>query len=136
LSSTTQFPQHTHLLIRLFERLMYRQIVALAYIGNPGRENERVLMGGDQIGTGLRSSASLVAELAELGTLGLIGFLQNDGSVAPPADVWGPSTITMQTIGQIALSDTGQGLYGLAELHTVPEDDQDDVAAALRGERD
>jgi hypothetical protein len=93
-------------------------------------------MGGDQIGTGLRSSASLVAELAERGTLGLVGFLQNDGSVAPPSDVWGPKTITMQTIGQIALTDTGGGLYRLAELETVLEGDQDEVAAALRGERD
>jgi hypothetical protein len=93
-------------------------------------------MGGDQGGSGLRSSPSLVAELAEVGTLGLVGFLQNDGSIAPPSDVWGPSTITMQTIGQIALSDTGKGLYRLAELETVPEDDQSEVAATLRGERD
>jgi hypothetical protein len=42
----------------------------------------------------------------------------------------------MQTIGQIALSETGLGLYRLAELQTMPNADQDEVAAALRGEQD
>jgi hypothetical protein len=94
-----------------------------------------VLLGSDLVGSGAQSATSIVAELGELGTLGLIGFLQTDGSVVAPSNVWNGGKIDLQSIGRVALTEVGRDLVRLAELDAIPASDQDDVAAALRGER-
>jgi hypothetical protein len=109
--------------------------VALAYIANEGREQERILMGSDLIGSAARSARSIIIELGDLGSAGLVGFQQNDGTVVTPANVWGEGRIDLNTIGQIGLTETGQDVVRLAELNAIPDSDQDDVVVALRGER-
>ncbi len=128
-------PGYANYLIRLLERLTYRQLSALAFIANTERESERILLGTDQLGSGVVSASSIIAELGELGTIGLIGFQQSNGSVLTPASVWGEGRIDMHTIGQIGLTDTGRDLLRLSELRAIPDADQDEVVAALRGER-
>jgi hypothetical protein len=126
---------YANFLIGLIDRLRYRQLVALAFIGNEDREQQRVLLGSDLAGAGVRSAPSIVAELGELGTLGLIGVRQNDESTTAPADTYGGSRIDWSTIGQIGLTEAGRDLLRLAELREIPSGDQDEIAAALRGER-
>jgi hypothetical protein len=127
-------PGYANFLLGLLDRLTYRQLAALAYIGNERREQERVLFNANLVGTGVQSAPSIVIELGDLGMNGLIGFRQNTGGVAPPSNVFGDGKIDLNTIGQIGLTETGQTLYRLAELHEIPDDDQDEIAAALRGE--
>jgi hypothetical protein len=128
-------PAYAHSLIRLLERLTYRQLAALAFIANSAREEERVLMPVDQSEGTSRSSPDMVAELGDLGAIGLIGFMQGDGSVAMPANVWGPNQLDAHSLGKISLTQIGADLYRLAELQEIPDEDQNEVAAAVRGKR-
>jgi hypothetical protein len=128
-------PLTAHYLLLLLDRLTYRQLCALAYLADPGRRTEREQIQAAASEAGSRTSPSLSAELNDLANQALIGYEQEDGSVANPYSTYGGGGITVSTIGaQTALTALGRTLVEMAELHRVPAADQEQIVAALTGE--
>jgi hypothetical protein len=126
-------PLTAHFLLRLLDRLTYRQLCALAYLADPERQTERgqIQAAGE---TGSRTSPTLSAELNDLANQGLIGYKQEDGQVVNPYSTVDGGGITARTIARTVPTALGTRLTELAELHRVPAVDQQQIVAALTGE--
>ncbi len=122
-----------HYLLRLLDRLTYRQLSGLAYVSDPKRQTEREQIHADARDSGDRTSPTLIAELSDLANLGLIGFAQNEGWVANPLATLGRGQISAGSLNQTVPTELGRVLGRLAELHNIPAEDQDGIAAAFRG---
>lgn len=119
--------------LKLLEVLSWRQVLALAYFADKERASERGLIaaGGDE-GIG-QIQPGLEAELAELGRgHELIGFVEDDGGVANPSNVWDGGQITAASIDKIGLTRLGQTIYRLAEVNR--EVTQDDLTQFIEAE--
>lgn len=123
-----------HYLLRLLDRLTYRQLCALAYLTDPERRSEREEIQTTASEEGDRTSPTLSAELSELANLGLIGFEQDDGSVANPLGTYGGGQVTSSSMARTGPTDLGATLARMAELNRIPAPDQRQVVAALTGQ--
>ncbi|HSS43476.1 MAG TPA: hypothetical protein VLK37_13115 [Solirubrobacterales bacterium] len=122
------------LYVKRVREASWRQIVALRYFEDPDRRQER-----DQIGVAgeegdVRIHPVLSVELAEAArSLELIGLVQQDGSVANPANTLGGGQITSGSVlhlGPTGLGATVSRLGRLSDVVTTAE--LDEIASALR----
>lgn len=127
-------PVTAHYLLRLLDRLTYRQLCALAYLADPKRRSEREEIQATASEEGDRTSATLSAELNDMANLGLIGYGQEDGSVANPLGTYGGGRVSASSLARTVPTELGNTLARMAELRRVPEQDQRHVIAALTGE--
>jgi hypothetical protein len=120
-------------LLRLLDRLTYRQLAALAFIGAPRRRAEREQIRVDARESGDRTSPTLLAELTDLANLGLVGFEQSEGRVANPLATMGRGQISAGALDHTVLTGLGRQMVNLAELYNIPTEDQDGIASAFQG---
>jgi hypothetical protein len=105
--------------LKLLERLSRRQILALAYLMDESRASNRQLLASGEKG-GAQINPTVEAEFDELGrVLGLIGFVQKDGSVANPSNVMDGGQIVAASIADIGLTSRGKTLHRLAEVESI-----------------
>ncbi len=120
-------------LLNLLDRLTYHYFCCLAYFADPANNEERMYIQASAEEDGDRTPPMLVAELAEMANLGLLGFLQPDGSTTNPGSTFGSLTITGKTLAGTAPTQLGRTLVHMAELDKIPREDQQTVGAELRG---
>lgn len=128
-------PAHANFLLRLADRLTYRQLVILAFFARTqtGGDYEAALLEWSPGEHGLPSPA-LSAEMRDLGDMRLLGGRQDDGSVTATWDTvrggaWKPSTLVL-----VALMPVAETLHRLMELDRIPSEELDAVLAELRGD--
>jgi len=128
---------HANFLLRLADRLTYRQLTALAFFAEAqAGDYERAVLGlmAEASATDCLPSPALLAEMDDLRDARLLGVRQNDGSVtAPGATYGGGSGLTLSNVGSAAPMVVGATLYRLMELDAIPPADLDAVLAELRG---
>jgi hypothetical protein len=106
--------------LKLLERLSRRQVVALAYLMDESRASNRQLLAASGEKGSAQINPTVEAEFDELGrVLGLIGFVQKDGSVANPSNVMDGGQIVAASIANISLSSRGRTLHRLAEVESI-----------------
>src|SRR6476659_4621431 len=72
------------LLLGLLDRLTFRQLCALAFLGEEDRAEQRMQIQARANEQGDATSPTLSAELGDLANQGLIGYRQDDGSTVNP----------------------------------------------------
>jgi hypothetical protein len=83
---------------------------------------------------GAQSNDSIVAELADLGQLGVIGVLQDNGVVVAPQPTMGGGSFRNLSLAEIRPASLGRDLYRLMHLDRVPPEDLEDVVRDLGGD--
>lgn len=133
----TTSAEEGHYLLRLADRLTYRQLVALVVMDNP--EHERVLAAASvQREEGTAAPTEVVAlELDSLADQGCIGVApKGGGRVARPDELWGSSRAIDLPLQNLRLTRAGQTLRRLMRLSTIPAEDQsrlvDELASPAR----
>jgi hypothetical protein len=129
-------PAHANFLLRLADRLTYRQLVILAFFAQAqSGECEMALVELSSGGSGRLPSPTLVAEMNDLSGARLLGFRQSDGTVSAPQDTWGDGGSGWRpgNLPQGALMTVGETLNRLMELDTVSQGDLVGVVTELRG---
>jgi hypothetical protein len=124
--STAQF------LLGLLERLTYHSLCALAYFADTENLAERLSMQVNAEEEGHWTPSFVIAELAELANLGLLGFKQEDGEVVNPMATFGSAPITATTAAKTTTTDLADTLIHLAELDKLPEADKLEIGSELR----
>ena len=122
-----------HYLLGVAERLTYRQCVMLELFGSNALGQERAAELDAKYGEGeLGRSILAVAEMDELGALGLLGVGQNDGTVVHPQATVGQGTfrtIALANARPMPPGDALRRLLGLADLDRL---ELDNVTRELR----
>lgn len=125
---------YANFLVRLAERLTYRQLAALALISSEaGRQALSTLDGVRDLAV-TQSSDAVRAELSELGASGLIGLIQGDGSIAAPLGTWGGGSGPRVILGLTHLTPVGTDVVRLMKLDRIPSTDLAEVYAELGGD--
>lgn len=122
-----------HLVVRLMERLTYRQLVAMAFIMDRRSGPEIAAIDVDRSEGGSKATVDIIAELDELGRTGVIGLGAPGGDVRSTTNVWGSDSLRDQNLGDTTLTPVGKDLYELAGLDAIPQADQAEVVDQLRG---
>lgn len=132
---TTVSASHANFLLRVADRLTYRQFQTLAFFAKAqsGPYEQALLdLPAHVSETGRLPDAGLVVELDDLADIGLLGGRQDDGSVTATWGTelgdWRPSTLM-----RAALRPVGETLHRLMELERTPADELDSVLRALPG---
>ena len=116
-------PAYAHILLRLVERLTYRQLVALAFfVENAGSDELAQLQGRREVEGRWPFADGLGRELEDLGggDLGLLGIAQADGTVIRADRTWGHNDFEQQhELGNVAPTPLGRDVYELMELARI-----------------
>lgn len=139
----TVSPAQGAYLIKLSERLTYRQVVLLAFweaAQDSSRPYEQavIMLGIDQTEGGESPDATLLAEMNDLASSGLLGIARGDGQVVHPGATVG-GLESFGTFGgsvdlnTVRLTRLGKTLYELMGLEDVADPDLDSVLSGLRG---
>jgi len=127
---------HANFLLRMADRLTYRQLTALAFFTKAqGGDYERAVLGlmAEASETGRRPSPALLAEMDDLSDARLLGVRQNDGSVTMPGATYGSdSGWKLSNLGSAAPTVIGETLHRLMDLDAIPPADLDAILAELR----
>jgi len=117
---------YAHFLLKLADRLTYRQLVMIAIIGGANRERLAAL---DALSANRLTVAifGLTQELDELDAVGCLGIEGGRYGVASLAEVGDPHSFLGVPLTEIALRDNGHMLFELMELRNVPDSDCDAV---------
>jgi hypothetical protein len=124
-----------HFLLTLWDRLTYHQLVVLAYLADPGfdEERERIQAEGEEEGTAM--SEMLATELSELTALGLIGTRTTDGDITAfggtVGTLGGGAATLSKNIGLLAPMRLGETLVRMAELDRIPVAEKRAISAQL-----
>lgn len=129
-------------LIKLAERLTYQQVVLLAFweaarVSDRPYEQGVVALAVHRAEAGGSPSPTLLAEMDDLGSAGLLGVATNDEVVTPAATIGFPGafgTFGRADLNTVRLTSMGQRLHRLMGLDHVPESDLEAILSALRGE--
>lgn len=140
---------YAHYLVRLADRLSYRQVTMIAALRTERHaEAEAAIeqrkidwekLPDDQKSEGWTKrerpiAADVAGEMDELGDLDVIGFRSEDGSMTATDEVWGSGSSKAVDWGAFALSDIGATLNDLMRLdRTIAPDDVAQVASAMAG---
>jgi hypothetical protein len=125
--STGQF------LLNLLDRLTYHYFCCLAYFTDPANSEARVHIQAATEEDGDRAPPMLVAELAEMANLGLLGFVQPGGSTTKPGQHLREPHDHRQDARRNRTHRTRETWVRMAELDKIPKEDQQAVGAELRG---
>lgn len=113
-------PEHGNTLLRLAERLSYRQLAVVALFFEMARSSELSFLDADRQVLGYPPFPDgLGLELQDLADLSLLGIEQNDGRYAPLRGTYGGGTLAEVDLGNLGLAPTGADLaelMGLADL--------------------
>jgi hypothetical protein len=125
---------YAHHLLRVTDRLSFRELCLLALYGDPERLRTADLEGirrGQMIHD---PPPSLIAELDHLGSENLLGVRQEDRSVAHFASVWNGGTFSkLEDDSKIALTSLGRDLFDLLGLASLTWDELGPIYVELRG---
>jgi hypothetical protein len=140
---------YAHYLVRLADRLSYRQLTIMAALrteehGEAEASIERRRIEWENLPDDQKSeswtkrdrpiAADLAGEMDELGDLDLIGFRSPDGSMTATDEVWGSGSSKAVDWGAFALSDVGGTMHDLMRLgQTIAPEDVAAAAAAMAG---
>ena len=119
-------------LLRLANRLTYRQLVMLAIFDGP--HEERAALGkmvSPRYPLVPRPAGEALNELDDLGARGLLGFAQRDGAVSAPSTTFGGGSFAAESFISIAPSSTATLLSQLCELSQIPASDKEEVFRTL-----
>jgi hypothetical protein len=127
---------YAHLLLRLADRLTYRQLQALAYFAENANSDELTRLEAKREEEGHWPFADgLGIELNELGgDLGLLGLAQADGTVIRVAGTWNGGDLERANLWQIAVTSLGRNLYELMELGRIPEQEKRRILDLIRAD--
>lgn len=128
-------PAEAHMLLTMAERVSYRQFCALAFFAAHAHEESLMLLDVKRDEEGHKPFArGLAQELDELGEMGLLG-VRPPGSepAAKPGQLWGGGDFSRLDLAAVELLPTGQLLYELLGLESIPNEDQVDIRDALEG---
>ena len=136
-------PADANYLLKLADRLTYQQVVLLAFWevaqdeGRPYRQE--VMSASIRKDEGLsRPTATILAEMNDLATAGLLGVIDSNGELVRVGETIG-GLGGFQTFGggvhltAVQLTDIGRTLFRLMGLDDVPDDDLNQIAKALHG---
>lgn len=136
-------PSDANYLLKLAERLTYQQVVLLAFweaAQDPKRPYKKEVMsaGLRQAEGHSRPKATILAEINDLASRGLVGVVPEGESVVPEeATIAGLEAFG--TFGgrvdltRVGLTNMGRTLYRLMGLDEVPDRDFQEIALALHG---
>jgi hypothetical protein len=127
-------PDYGHLLLRLADRLTYRQLQALAFFAENANSDELTQLEGRREEEGHWAFADgLGIELNELGgDLGLLGVAQADGTVIRSAGTYNGGDLERVNLWNIALTPLGRNLYELMELDRIPTQEKEGILKLIR----
>lgn len=119
---------YAHFLLRLADRLTYRQLVMLAIVGSEARERLALL---DKLVEGRISGSvfGVTQELDELDAVGCLGVEGGKVGVGSLAEMTEFGTFSGVPLSDLALRPNGHMLFKLMELQHVPDSDRDEVLA-------
>ena len=122
-----------HFLVKLMERLTYRQLAAIAFLMDPRSADAIVQADVARKEGDLRSTEDIIAELDELARAGVLGIGQPGGHVSNPAATLGGGNFHSTDLVSLALTPIGKDLFELSGLAAIPEEDQAEVLQELQG---
>lgn len=133
-------PSEASYLVRLTDRLSYRQFCLLALwtaASEVGSDYERRVIRLSAEGLKLDDvvrPSFLIDEMNDLGEVGLLGVTNSDGVVVPPGSTVGGLGVSFRTfdLETIHLTRAGEMLYGLLDLKLIPAADVEETFAAVR----
>jgi hypothetical protein len=118
--------EEAHYLLKLADRLTYRQLVALVTLQDP-KSFDRLAKASYQRDEGTTGPADALAlELDDLADQGALGVLvEGTEEVARPGELYGSSGRTSaKDFQSLQLTQTGLNLHRLMRLNTIPLDDR------------
>jgi hypothetical protein len=121
------------LYVRRIREASWRQLVALSYLADPDRAEERELAASAGNEGGVRARASMAAEMIELAeALGLVGVAQEGGSTAAPAATLGGGGFITASLAKWTPTELGDAIVRLGRLReSVGKAELDSVAHSL-----
>lgn len=118
--------EEAHYLLKLADRLTYRQLVALATLQDPQSANQlaKASYQRDEGVTG--PTDALALELDDLGDRGALGMIVEGGEdVARPNELMGSmGRVSTKDFQSLRLTQTGLNLHRLMRLGTIPVEDR------------
>lgn len=118
--------EEAHYLLKLADRLTYRQLVALATLQDP-ESFERLAKASYQRDEGTTGPTDALAlELDDLADQGALGVLvEGTEDVARPGELYGSmGRVSAKDFQSLQLTQTGLNLHGLMRLDTIPVEDR------------
>jgi hypothetical protein len=123
-------PEYGHYLVTLAGRLTWRQMVALAVFAYDQPARFRLFK---RVPDALILDSGLEAELDELGQTGILGFRQQDESIARPASTLGGGRLSGAEAENVVPTSLGRALAHSLALERVPMADREAVRESLEG---
>lgn len=132
-------PSEASYLLKLADRLTYRQLVLLGFweaVQDPEGRHARVIRDYaiQRAERGGSASRSVTAEMDDLASAGLIGVASQDEQVVPPSALWhSTGGFAFTPLDEVRVTTLGATLYRLMGLEGLPEADLDEIWSAIRG---
>jgi hypothetical protein len=125
------------LYLRRVRECSWRQLVALRYVEDEDRQQEREAIGAAGTEGDARIHPALGAELSELARAHeLVGIGQEDGSVANPSNVLNGGGITTKSAPDLRATGLGETVSRLGQLAGLTNNDElDAIARDLRSDQ-
>ena len=135
--TTDVSPADANHLLRLAERLSYRQLVLLAVLADDRHFRTLARASSTKKEGRTTISPTLAADLEELGDLGLVGVrVEGKGPFRVGATYGSTGPISEKELGSLKLLETGRILHRLMDLELIPGDEQDEVVGDFARPRD
>jgi hypothetical protein len=126
-------PAFANYLLKLADRVTYRQLAWLALLGGERGAGLGELQVAKQEGDLPPLAPALGAEIDDLSaSLSLVGIGQPGGAVARVSDVWDGSDFGNLDWGGMTLTALGRMLYDLMKLDEIPASEQDAILDSLK----
>ncbi|MBJ7353764.1 MAG: hypothetical protein JHC98_02980 [Thermoleophilaceae bacterium] len=126
-------PAYAHVMIRMFDRLTYRELAILQYFSDKSGATDRVALGVGIEEGDFTPSIVLLGEGNRLGEERLLGNRHADGTVYALVDT-NAGGIKGELFGTITPTQIGEDFIRLTKLSEIPASDLDDVARGFKGE--
>jgi hypothetical protein len=123
-------PAYAHYLLRVSERLTYRQFVLIGLIGQGtdlGMTFEDPTPGVAVVDSGV----SIGAEFVNLGAHGLVAIEASTGSLDLPDAIWDARTVEAFRLNRVRLTSPGRDLYEGLGLVAIPAEEIQMAISAL-----
>lgn len=123
-------PAYAHSLIRTANRVSWRQMCLIAYLG---RDLSDVIadLAREKPEREMEPPGAIWVEVEELSRLGLVGIEQEDKSVVGLDSVWGAAGGSRDLKPRLRLTQQGRDLFQLAGLQEIEVSEVDKIRASL-----